>query len=93
MLTVDRGKTGTAPGTVTLTVGPHSVALAGLAQAETQPISYQAAVAELEVHRARLATEKAVEELKTVKSNRFWTAVTALVGVGGLVVAILALRK
>jgi hypothetical protein len=93
MLTVDSGKTGTAPGTITLTVGPHSAKLAGFGQAETTPIAYQAAVAELEVHRARLAVEKAHEELKSARSDRLWGAVTALVGVGGLIVAILALRN
>lgn len=128
------GKTGTAPGTITMSVGPyHEIKLAGLgysrpsdfdrARAQldylpyykgwivgdlqgglgqvgpngaidySDPVAVKAAVAELEVHRARLAAEQASEDVKHTKSSRVWLAVGGLVGVASVLIAALALRK
>lgn len=76
------GKTGTAPGTTTLTLDDA-----------VGPVAREAALAELELIRAELEVKRAEEDLKSAKSIRFWGAITALVGVGGLIIAAIALRK
>jgi hypothetical protein len=57
------------------------------------PISHEAAMEELRVLRARLATEREVADLQHTRSSRTWMIVGGLVGVAGLVVSIVALTR
>lgn len=53
---------------------------------QTQLVALQTRMAALEV-------EQRQEELKTQRSTRIWTAVAGVVGVAGLVVSIIALKR
>jgi len=119
MLAVSAGKTGTAPGTTTIRIGPGGrVELVGVsdldlawmlgrsgeASEQLDVETNKALTTHYEMRTARaiaIAAEESLktnaasqqENLRTKRSTRVWSAVTALVGVGSLVVAVIALRR
>jgi len=115
LTTYAHGKTGTAPGTMTLTIPSSGMGaipndfdisrahlnylawysgwVPGQLGQSSMPASPEAAMAELEVYRAKLAAEQAVADLQHTKASSTWLVVGGLVGIAGLIVSIIHLTR
>jgi hypothetical protein len=96
MLILEAQNVGVAPGTTTFTIPAERRRQLGLAtEAASDPaaLAPEVQLVALQTRVAHLDMLTREEELRNLRTQRIWTIVAGLVGVGGLVISVIALRR